>query len=91
SYHAPALNQLVEQALANNNDLAAAIARVREADASASIAGAPLLPTLQANFSDTRSYTGNASTGVSTGGGVTSFGGSSKYRTSYNARLQASY
>lgn len=91
SYQSAELNQLVTQALANNNDLAAAIARVREADASASIAGAPLLPTLQAQFIDTRSYTGNASTGVNTSGGVTTFGGSSRYRTNYNARLTAAY
>ncbi|MFP6848315.1 MAG: efflux transporter outer membrane subunit [Pseudomonas sp.] len=40
------LDQLVEQALSANDDLAAALARVRQAEASARMAGAPLLPKL---------------------------------------------
>lgn len=91
SYGSAELNRLVTQALANNNDLAAAEARLRAADAQVRISGGALLPTLQAEFSDTRTYTGNASTGVNTGGGVTSFGGRSRYRTTYNARLLAAY
>ena len=42
------LDQLVADAEAHNDDLAAAQARVREADAQARIAGAALLPTLSA-------------------------------------------
>lgn len=92
NYGSAELNRFVTQALANNNDLAAAVARLREADAQVRISGGALLPSLQANFSDTRTFTGNASTGVNTGGGVTSFGGGgNRYRTSYNARLQAAY
>ena len=40
------LNQLIRQAQQANDDLRAAIARVREADAQRRIAGAPLLPTV---------------------------------------------
>jgi multidrug efflux system outer membrane protein len=40
------LNDLIAQAQQANDDLGAAIARVRQADAQAQIAGAPLLPTL---------------------------------------------
>src|ERR1700730_14606711 len=43
------LDALIEQARAQNFDIAAAIARVRQADAQVRIAGAPMLPTLDAN------------------------------------------
>jgi NodT family efflux transporter outer membrane factor (OMF) lipoprotein len=48
------LDELIAQAERNNDDLAAAIARVREADAQARIAGAALLPTLDADVGATR-------------------------------------
>jgi NodT family efflux transporter outer membrane factor (OMF) lipoprotein len=48
------LDELIEQAMRNNDDLAGAIARVREADAEARIAGAALLPTLDADVNATR-------------------------------------
>ena len=43
------LDRLVTAALAANTDLAAASARLRQADAQVRIAGASLLPTLQAD------------------------------------------
>lgn len=46
----PELDRLVEQALVANDDLAAAVARVRQAEASARMAGAPLLPQLDGNL-----------------------------------------
>ena len=52
-FNSPELNALIEQARAQNFDIAAAIARVRQADAQVRIAGALLLP----DFSGT----GNAS------------------------------
>jgi NodT family efflux transporter outer membrane factor (OMF) lipoprotein len=52
-FHSAELDSLIDQARAQNFDIAAAIARVRQADAQVRIAGAPLLPTLDA--------TGNAS------------------------------
>jgi NodT family efflux transporter outer membrane factor (OMF) lipoprotein len=43
-FHSRELNALIEQARVQNFDIAAAIARVRQADAQVRIAGAPLLP-----------------------------------------------
>ena len=61
------LNQLIEAAEHTNDDLAAAIARVREADAQARIAGAPLLPALNASGTGTRERELNiTSTGTTT-------------------------
>jgi multidrug efflux system outer membrane protein len=48
------LNDYISQAQAANYDIAAAMARVREADAQARIAGAALLPTLGATAAATR-------------------------------------
>ncbi len=48
------LDDLMSQAQKANDDLAAAIARVREADAQVRIAGAPLFPSLQATGTATR-------------------------------------
>ena len=48
------LNSLIEDAQHSNDDIAAAIARIREADAQARIAGAPLLPALSATGDATR-------------------------------------
>jgi outer membrane protein, multidrug efflux system len=45
----PELNRLMDQARAGNPDVAASVYRVREADAQAEIAGAPLLPSVQAS------------------------------------------
>ncbi len=45
-FGSPTLDRLIADARAYNFDIAAAVARVRQADASARIAGAPLLPTL---------------------------------------------
>jgi len=50
-FGSPDLNTYITQAILANNDLAAAIARVREADAQATVAGAALLPTIGASFS----------------------------------------
>jgi multidrug efflux system outer membrane protein len=57
------LTQLVTQAQANNHDLAAAVARVQQAAASARISGAPLLPALSASLGAEQEKTqNNAST-----------------------------
>jgi outer membrane protein, multidrug efflux system len=45
-FNSPTLNDLMAQARAANDDIAAAVARIRQADAQARIAGAPLLPSL---------------------------------------------
>lgn len=50
----PQLDALIAAAQLHNLDLAAAVARVREADAVARVAGAPLLPSLDATATATR-------------------------------------
>lgn len=59
------LDALVKRARAQSHDLAAAAARVRQAQASARIAGAPLLPAISASGAASRSgaYDGDASSG----------------------------
>jgi multidrug efflux system outer membrane protein len=54
SFNSPALNELMKQAQTANDDIAAAIARIQQADAQARIAGAPLLPSLGLDASGTR-------------------------------------
>ena len=54
SFDSPILNDLMEQARAANDDIAAAIARVQQADAQARIAGAPLLPSVGLDADGTR-------------------------------------
>ena len=51
------LDDLIDQARRTNDDLAAAVARVQEADAQLRIAGAPLLPTVDLGASATRERT----------------------------------
>jgi outer membrane protein, multidrug efflux system len=48
------LDELISEAERNNDDLAGAIARVQEADQQARIAGAPLLPSLDAGINASR-------------------------------------
>ena len=48
------LDELIAEAERSNDDLAGAVARVREADAQARIAGAPLLPSLDLGATATR-------------------------------------
>ncbi len=50
-FRSPQLDELIAEAGRGNTDLAAATARVEEADAQAQIAGAPLLPSLEAGTS----------------------------------------
>jgi NodT family efflux transporter outer membrane factor (OMF) lipoprotein len=73
------LNDYIAQAQSANDDIGAAIARVREADAQARIAGAALLPSLAADAGATRERAQ-----PSTGGPLTSF-------NMFAAGLSASY
>src|SRR6478672_7150927 len=59
------LTTLVERAHLDNLDIAAAVARIEQADANTRIAGAPLLPAVDFDGSATRSGTGTTP-GVST-------------------------
>ena len=77
------LNALIAAARAQNFDIVAAIARVRQADAQVRIAGVPLLPTLDATGSASwqqvslsrRSFT----TGTSSTGSVATTGSTGAY------------
>ncbi len=88
NFNAPELDRLIERARAHNQDLAAAAARVVQADAQVRINGAPLLPSLGAtgNYNYDRSGTG-ASRSVFSGAGGNHYFDS----RSYSVGLQASY
>ena len=80
-FGSPELNRLIDEASANNQNLAAAASRVIQADAQVRVSGAPLLPTVSAlgNGSYTRigggSSSGGSVAGITTGaGGITSVG-----------------
>ncbi len=78
-FNSPQLNTLVEQAMANNQDLAGAVARIRQADAQLRIAGAPLLPSIDASAGGGWQQSANPR------------GGSPIDRRSYNAGLNVAY
>lgn len=85
------LDRLEAQAESANTDLAAALTRIRQAEAQAKVAGAPLLPSLSAGGSGDRSISRNTSSG-SSGSGLSSGGGSgTRTSTSFSGNLQASY
>src|SRR5262249_281306 len=78
------LTSLMEEALTANLDIGVAIAQISQADAQVRIAGAPLLPTIDLNASDTAS---KASEQLSTGRA----GGGSLFSRQYATSLSASY
>jgi multidrug efflux system outer membrane protein len=83
SFRSRELTALVEEAQTANYDIAAAVARIAQADAQARISGATLLPVVDANGSVTRSRASTA--------GETSGGGGASARNVYNVNLSASY
>jgi multidrug efflux system outer membrane protein len=80
-FGSPELNNLITKARQGNFDIAAAVARVKEADAQALIAGAPLFPAVSASGNATRERT--VAAGTKGGGGMT--------YNEYNPLLTASY
>jgi outer membrane protein, multidrug efflux system len=66
SFGSPELTRLIEQAQDANFDIAAAIARIEQADAQSKIAGAPLLPAINYSSSAVRAKTAGSSTERST-------------------------
>jgi NodT family efflux transporter outer membrane factor (OMF) lipoprotein len=80
AFHSRELTALMEEAQYANLDIAAAVARVLQADANARIVGAPLLPDIEANPTVTRSRAANLAGGAA-----------NPDRTVYNASLSASY
>jgi len=65
-FQSAALDEFIAQAQRANDDLGAAIARVREADAQRRIAGAPLLPAVDATGLATRERAPVSGTGITT-------------------------
>lgn len=84
-FNSPELDRLEAQAQTQNFDIAAAIARIRQADAQVRIAGAPLLPTLVATGGGSWDQTNLSSRSLS--------GTSSRTFTShsYNLGLNVAY
>jgi NodT family efflux transporter outer membrane factor (OMF) lipoprotein len=78
------LTLLMEEAQTANLDVAAAAARIIQADALVRIANAALLPTIDANFSATRAR-------IATAGSRAGGGGGSPESSLYNLNLTASY
>jgi multidrug efflux system outer membrane protein len=78
------LSEVIEEARAANLDIAAAVARIVQADAQARIAGAPLLPSVGLNGSATRSRSSQTLGGGGSGGG-------GSVRNDFSGSLTASY
>jgi NodT family efflux transporter outer membrane factor (OMF) lipoprotein len=89
-FHSDELNALIEQAKAQNFDIAAAIARVRQEDAQVRIAGASLLPTLNGTAGASWEHVGFG-TGSNAGGSRFVGGTASEDLRSYNVGLSAAY
>jgi multidrug efflux system outer membrane protein len=81
AFRSPALAAFIQQAQRANLDIAAAASRVAQADARTRIAGAALLPTVDAGADAARSRVGSSSTSGRGGRAI----------TSYSASLAASY
>ena len=82
SFKSRELTSLVEQAITANFDIAVAIAQIVQADAQVRIAGAPLLPTLDYNASETVAKAAQLGTRS---------GGASLFSRLYATSLSASY
>ncbi|MBU8539285.1 efflux transporter outer membrane subunit [Falsiroseomonas tokyonensis] len=79
-FNAPQLDQLMQAAMAGNLDLAAAAARLRQADAEVRISGAALLPTVDGDIQAARSRSSNRN-----------LGSSASANNSFGTGLSASY
>jgi NodT family efflux transporter outer membrane factor (OMF) lipoprotein len=81
-FRSPELDQLVAEAATHNQDIAAAMARIRQADAQVRIAGAPLLPTVDVTATGNYQRSGTGSNRVTGTSGQTLFntaGSASRY------------
>lgn len=83
SFRSRELTLLIEEAQTSNLDIAAAIARIMQADAQARVAGAPLLPNVTGDADATRSHQGGGNSSGSQGG--------SRDTVTYRTFLTASY
>ena len=94
NFGSPELDDLIAAARAYNTDLAAAAARIVQADAQVRISGAPLLPTIGGTASYDYQRSGNSrSRSTSVSGTTLSFPGGNRYTDIRTDRigLQASY
>jgi NodT family efflux transporter outer membrane factor (OMF) lipoprotein len=82
-FHSTQLDELMAEARRANDDIGAAIARMIQADEQARIAGAPLLPSLDADGAGTRSH--QKATGATTSRAVPATG------NAFSLTLAASY
>lgn len=94
-FHSRQLDALIEAARLHNFDIAAAVARVRQADAQVRIAGAPLLPSISGSGSASWQHEGTGAAGASLGvpgvlGGRRATNSSFDFH-SYSIGLSASY
>jgi outer membrane protein, multidrug efflux system len=80
------LTKLIEEAQTANFDIAAAVARIVQADAQSKVAGAPLLPVINYTSSASRSRSSQAG-----GSNVVSGSGAGSERSVYTMALNASY
>jgi NodT family efflux transporter outer membrane factor (OMF) lipoprotein len=78
------LTDLIEESLTSNLDIAAAVARIVQADANARVSGSALLPVVGLDGSFSRSRSSQSS-------GTTTTGSSGSERQLYSASLTASY
>lgn len=94
AFNSPELNELIAEARGANDDLAAALARVDEADAQAQVAGAALLPSVSAgagaNRARGRSSVGGAGGSTGTAGTVNAVTRPPTYNL-FASTLSASY
>ncbi|MGO9132637.1 MAG: efflux transporter outer membrane subunit [Methylovirgula sp.] len=81
AFRSSELDHVMESTVTANFDVAAAVARIIQADAAARVVGATLLPTLSAGDSVTKSYSSSLSSGSSGSGS----------RTIYSSLFNASY
>ena len=88
SFRSSELTTLIEEAQNANLDIAAAMARIVQADAQARVAGAPLLPAINADASISQSRSSTAGDGTSSVSGGSSV---SPVRNTYVAALSGSY
>jgi NodT family efflux transporter outer membrane factor (OMF) lipoprotein len=83
------LDRLIAEAQANNTDLRIAVARIRQSEAQAKIAGADLYPTLAGSGDASRTRQGRQTSSTSSTSSSNSRG--STIRNSYGADLTAGY
>ena len=92
-FNSPELNGLIEQARAGNLDIAAAIARIRQADAQVRIAGAAMLPTASGTAGATWQQVGvsKGSSGGGRGGSTTSTIDTHNYNLGLNVAYEVDF